>query len=140
VLVVGHTGMGTSTAERVAGAWLVEAAAQAKQLGEIDLHVVDGKLDFVDGGQRGQLQVMAAGAERTLSELDARGQAADRPELRDFFERQRRQVADTLERYHRQLAELPAGLRASWLENKQVPLGTEIADDPEMAKLVAAHK
>ena len=139
VAVASHTAFGTQMPERAGQTWIVEAAAQSKQLGELDLHILDGKLAFQDVGMRGQLENMLWDQEQEISDLDARANSAQ-GQVRDFYQKRVQQVRDSMARERQQLAALPADAAASWIENKQVPLGAEIANDEDVGELVAAYK
>jgi hypothetical protein len=139
IAVASHTSFGTQMPERAGQTWIVEAAAQSKQLGELDLHVLDGKLAFQDVGIRGQLEALLWDQEQETHDLAARADNAQ-GQVRDFYQKRVQQVQETMTRERAQLAALPAEAAASWMENKQVPLGAEIPDDGDIAKLVAVYR
>ncbi len=139
VAVVSHTAIGTSTPEHAGDTWIVEAAAQGKQLGELDLHILDGKLTFDDVGLRSQLEAQVWDQQQEVADLRSRAETAD-ANVRVFYEQRKRQIEGMLDVERRTLASLPVEARGSWLENKQIPMGTEVADEPAIAELVRAYK
>ena len=44
--------------------WLVQPMMQGKYIGQLDLHVIDGKLAFVDAGGRANVEMAIQEAER----------------------------------------------------------------------------
>ena len=140
VAVVSHTGAGTTLVDRAGATWLVEAFPQAKQVGVLDLHILDDRLSFQDFGLRGQLETTLFDQEQELLDLDARAAGATAERLRAFYENRKKQVEGLMADERRQLQVLPTTLDKSWLENRQVPLGPELGDQPAMARLVAGYK
>ena len=140
VAVTSHTSFGTATSERAGQTWILEAGPQGKQMGRLDLHVLDGKLAFDDVGVRGQLEALLWDQEQQLADLGARQGGALNPQLHDFYERQKTQLQGAMASERQQLSALPIDMRASWLENQQIPLGSEVPDDPDIAALVQRYK
>jgi hypothetical protein len=137
---VSHDGYASNLAESVAGTWLLEAQPQGKQFCQLDLHILDpSELTFRDVGMRGQLEAQLYDQEFELSDLAERANAAP-PALHDFYARRRQQISDAMAGERKQLDALPKLAHANWLEVKQVPLGTEIADEPDMAALIHTYK
>jgi hypothetical protein len=118
---------------------MVEAGPEGKQLGRLDLHIVQGSLALADAGLRGQLEWLIADQKQEILDLGERAKEAA-PQLREYFEKRQKMIAQTIAGEEEQLAALPRDTQGSWLENKLIPLGTEIADDPEMATLLSEHK
>jgi hypothetical protein len=139
VAVASHTAFGTQMPERAGETWIVEAAAQSKQLGELDLHILDGKINFQDVGMRGQLESLVWDQEQEIVDLQARADSAQ-GQVHDFYLKRVQQVRDQMARERQQLGALPSDAAASWIENKQIPLGAEIPNDDEVGALVASYK
>jgi hypothetical protein len=142
VAVVSHTAIPSSSPERAGDTWMVETGAQAKQIGVLDLHVLKGEasLAFEDIGLRGQLAAAIADQQQELEDITARA-AGGAPALARFFADRRKQIETRLALDQRQLAALPPpDPTRSWVENRQIPLGTEIPDDPVIAQEVSAYK
>ncbi len=138
VAVVSH-GFGLAGVDRAGDAWLVQCPPQGKQFCQLDLHVLDGKLDFVDAGPRAQIEAMLGGQQKALADVDAR-QASSDGALRDYYEKQKDQIRQMIDFEKRQLATAPPPPTGSWVESRQTPLGTEVSDDKEVAAMVARYK
>src|SRR5204863_5968140 len=71
VAVVSHSAIPTTSPERVGDSWMVEAGAQGKQVGVLDLHVLreEDPLAFEDVGLRGQLAAAIADEEQELEDV-----------------------------------------------------------------------
>jgi hypothetical protein len=139
VAVASHSGWGVQDPERAGTTWLVEGPGQGKHFGQLDLHVVDGKLEFQDAGQRGQMEAMLVGQQQELRDLATR-QAQSSKELREFYDRRKKEIEESSATLRAKIAALPAAGQGSWVENKLVPLGTEVPDEPGMAALVKRYK
>ncbi|MSP60877.1 MAG: hypothetical protein EXR72_11140 [Myxococcales bacterium] len=140
--VLSHNGFGNTAAERVGSTWVVEGPTQGKHMGQLDLHILDGNLSFHDSGQRGQLAAQLAGRGQELRDLAAR-QATAEPRLKEYYDRQRKDILESAERERAQIAEAAEAAgreQASWMENKLVPLGTEVGDEARVAALVKTYK
>jgi cytochrome c554/c'-like protein len=138
VAIVSH-GFGPPAPEQVGGAWLAECAPQGKQFCQLDLHVLDGKLEFADAGPRAQIEALLAGEQQAIADITTR-QAASSPALHDFYERQKDQVKQQIADGEKALATRAPSATGSWLEARQTPLGTEVPDLPAIAELVARYK
>jgi hypothetical protein len=139
VAIASHSAFSSPLPERGGSTWVVECPPQGKQLCELDLHIVDGKLSFEDVGLRGQLSATMDDQQQELIDVGTRAQAAV-GQLKEFYLQRQRQLEASLASERKQLDALPQGAGASWLENKQTPLGTEIADDPKLLELVRHYK
>jgi hypothetical protein len=125
--------------DEVGTARALEAMSGGRDFGRLDLHVIGGDAGhFTDRGQHAQLQAILDDHARQVGELRERaereppilqGRTADRIAKLD-----KAMVTDRA-----LLAAHPAQIHGSWFENRIVPLDAEIADQPEIAALVAAN-
>jgi Cytochrome c554 and c-prime len=85
------------------------------------------------------LEALLWDQDQEVYDLAARADSAQ-GQVREFYLKRMQQVRDNMTRERAQLAALPADTAASWMENKQVPLGAEIPDDEDIAKLITTYK
>lgn len=137
---------------RVGETWVAEPAPEGKNLSVLDLHVVAGpqgqgqdqgsvksRLAFEDAGQGGQLAIQIADGEARKGDLGRR--IAEAPfETRALYQSQLGQVTEDVERARQALRELPPPPKGSWLENRHIPLGSQIPDEPGVVALLQGYK
>jgi 2',3'-cyclic-nucleotide 2'-phosphodiesterase (5'-nucleotidase family) len=136
--VIGHAGLRSETLEKAGRARLLATLAEGKELGRVDLHAVDGKLDFVDRGERAELEAVLADHRRQLDTRDQPVGDLDPASLRDYYESRRKQLEAAIAREQAALARLPTTIAGSWFENHLLPLHPQIPDDPAVAALIRA--
>jgi hypothetical protein len=142
VAVTSHSPWGTTRPERAGGTWIVETPPQGKMVGRLDLHVLDGKLEFVDVGERAQVELDVQTSVRELAALDERYRDAEGP-MKQFHQKRRGEIEREIVARKALLAAdegRQAPIRMSWLENQLVNLGTEIPDDPRIVAMVKKYK
>lgn len=131
---------------RVGETWVVEPVPEGKSLSVLDLHVVPGdhdqgqpQLAFEDAGEGGQLAIQITDDESRKEDL--RRRIADSPaETRPLYQSQLHQVTEDVENARQKLRELPPPPKRSWLENRHIPLGSQIPDDPGVVALLRDYK
>jgi 2',3'-cyclic-nucleotide 2'-phosphodiesterase (5'-nucleotidase family) len=138
-VVLGHSALNLESPEKVGGARLLEAMSEGKNLGRLDLHVVNGSLTFADRAQRAEIAGILADHRRQLDEYDHPLGDTDPAALLEYRATRRHQLTQAIERESALLATLPETVAGSWFENRIVALSPEIADDPAVAALVAGH-
>jgi hypothetical protein len=138
VAVVSHF-QGGGSEQRIGGAWVVEARPQAKFVGELDFHILDGKLAFQDIGSVGQYEDSIANYEQALLDVNARKASAG-PQLAATFEAQVDLLERQLQAARDKLAAAHPDAKSSWSESHQTALGTDVPDAPSLAPLVQAYK
>ena len=139
--VVSHSPWGTTRVERAGETWLVETPPQGKMAGRLDLHVLDGKLEFVDVGSSGEELQRIHETEQEIAGLAQRFGTTKGP-MRDFWVRRKAQLEAQIVARRALLAQVPGGppVRVSWIENQLVALGTEIADAPAVLGMIEKYK
>jgi 2',3'-cyclic-nucleotide 2'-phosphodiesterase (5'-nucleotidase family) len=161
--VLGHSALNLETPEQAGGARLLEAFAEGKNLGRLDLHVVGGRFDFADAGQRAELEAILADHRRQLggyawTEPGSAGRSPSREgagtlsgsprwidrslggmdpaALESYYRQRRTQLEAAIARETEALARLPRAITGSWFENVILPLDATIPDDPVVEGLV----
>ena len=137
--VLGHSALNLESPEPSGGARLLEAQSEGKNLGRLDLHLVDGGPTFVDRNERAEIASILAdhrrqlhGDDRTLGELDPASAEA-------YYQQRRQDLGAAIARETALLARLPAEITGSWFENRIIPLDRSIPDDPAVAALVRGY-
>jgi 2',3'-cyclic-nucleotide 2'-phosphodiesterase (5'-nucleotidase family) len=137
--VLGHSGMNLELPEKAGGARMLEAMIQGKHVGRLDLHVVDDKLVFTDRGERASIETILADHRRQLTEYDRRLGDTDPATMRDYYEQRKKEIEKAIERESALLQTLPAAIKGSWFENRNIPLDATTPDQPGVAMLVDAY-
>jgi hypothetical protein len=137
--VLGHSQMMLEQPETAGSTRMVEAMTQGKWVGWLDLHVVDGGLQFADAGERGQLDAILADHRHQLDDYAKRLTEANQPAMQEFYGKRRREIEEAIARETTRLASLPPAVKGSWFENQVLPLNTSIGDQAGVALLVAAY-
>jgi 2',3'-cyclic-nucleotide 2'-phosphodiesterase (5'-nucleotidase family) len=137
--VLGHSGMQLEMPEDVGGTRMLEALREGKELGRLDLHVVDGSTAFIDRGERAQIETILADHRRQLTEYDHRLGETDPESLRDYYANRRQQIEAAIARESALLERRPARITGSWFENRIIPLDADTPDQVGVAVLVAAY-
>jgi hypothetical protein len=141
--VLGHSGMNLDDPESVGGARMLEAMSLGKNLGRLDLHVVQGggAGPWAARGARAQLQTILADHRHQIAEYHQRLTSSPPPEtsLRKYYEQRVAELTGAVERETRELAALPPRVTGNWFENRIVPLDTTMPDQPGVAALVAVY-
>src|SRR5689334_21169904 len=60
--------------------------------------------------------------------------------MRDYYDRQKAALRARMAKEGREHDAMPMGASASWLENRQIPLGAEVSEHPAVAALVQRYK
>jgi 2',3'-cyclic-nucleotide 2'-phosphodiesterase (5'-nucleotidase family) len=134
--VLGHSALNLESPETVGTARLLEAQSEGKNVGRLDLHVVDGTRAFADRGERAELAGVLADHRRQLGEPDHGLGQLDPASLEAYYQQRRQNLEAAIARESAALARLPTTLTGSWFENRIVPLDATIPDDPAVGKLV----
>jgi len=134
--VLGHSALNLERPEKAGGALLLEAQSEGKDLGRLDLHLVDGRTTFVDRGERAEIAATLADHRRQLGGYDRSLEAMDPAALEDYYRQRRQQLEAAIARETAALAALPPVISGSWFENRVIPLGREVPDDPAVAQLI----
>jgi cytochrome c554/c'-like protein len=140
--VLGHSGRNLETPEPVGGARELEAMSLGRNLGRLDLHVVDGvgAGPFADRGARAQLRAILADHGRQIDDYVQRMPATQsQPTLRAYYEQRLAELRRAVARESAALAAMPPRVAGNWFENRVVPLDTSVPDQPGVAALVAAY-
>jgi hypothetical protein len=141
--VLGHSGMNLEDPEPVGGARMLEAMSLGKNLGRLDLHVVErgGAGPWAARGARAQLQAITKDHQQQLAEYRAKlaETPPPAPSLRAYYEKRLTELGRALERDRRELAAMPKSVTGNWFENRIVPLDTSVPDQPGVGSLVAAY-
>jgi 2',3'-cyclic-nucleotide 2'-phosphodiesterase (5'-nucleotidase family) len=139
--VLGHSGMNLEVPEEVGGARMLEAMTMGKNLGRLDLHVVDGagKLAFAERGARAQLQTILADHQQQIAEYQRRLPTTPAPTLHDYYDKRLVDLRRAVLRETRQLAVTPERITGNWFDNRIIPLDTAVPDQPGVATLVAEY-
>jgi hypothetical protein len=125
---------------RAGRAWYVQIPPQGKFVGQLDLHILDGKLQFVDIGGRSSLELSVTDTEREIADLGRK--YPENGPLADFGKKRRAELTTLLAQQKAEVAAYPniGEVKGSWLEAKNIPLGADIPDEPEMATMLKRHK
>lgn len=134
--VLGHSALNLDTPERAGGARLLEAFAEGKNLGRLDLHRVGESLVFADAGARAELEGILADHRRQLGEYDRSLGGMDPAALEDYYRQRRTQLQAAIARETAALVNLPRAVTGSWFENHIIPLDAAVPDDPRVSGLV----
>ncbi|HEX3903229.1 MAG TPA: hypothetical protein VH853_10305 [Polyangia bacterium] len=134
--VLGHSALNLERPEKVADSFMLEAMSEGKNLGRLDLHVVDGRTTFADRGERAELAAMLADHRRQLQGGALSVGGIDPASIEDYYRQRRRQLEATAAREAAALAALPTVITGSWFENRIIPLDRAIPDDPAVESLV----
>jgi len=137
--VLGHSALNLESPEASGGARLLEAQSEGKNLGRLDLHLVNGGGTLVDRNERAEIASILDdhrrqlhGDDHTLGELDPASAEA-------YYQQRRRELQAAIARETALLARLPAEISGSWFENRIIPLDRTIPDDPGVATLVRGY-
>lgn len=134
--VLGHSALNLDTPEKAGGARLLDAFAEGKNLGRLDLHVVGGGLAFADAGARAELEAILTDHRQQLREYDRSLGGMDPAALEDYYRQRRLQLQAAIARETAALADLPRAVTGSWFGNRIIPLDAAIPDDPRVSGLV----
>jgi hypothetical protein len=137
---MGHSAMRLESPDKVGGARMLEAMTQGKELGRLDIHVVDGTSTFVDRGERVELEAILADHRRQLVEKDLRLGDSDPATMRTYYENRRHEIEKAIAREEALLERMPAKITGSWFENRLLPLDAGTPDQAGVAMLVDAYK
>jgi hypothetical protein len=147
--VLGHSGMNLELPEKAGSARMLEAMVQGKHVGRLDLHLVDDKLAddkladdklaFVDRGERSSVETILADHRKQLTEYDRRLGDTDPAAMRDYYQQRRKEIEAAIARETALLQALPAEIKGSWFENRNIPLDATTPDQPGVAMLVDAY-
>ncbi len=134
--VLGHSALNLESPEKSGGARLLEALAEGKNLGRLDLHVVGGGLSFADAAERAELEAIVADHRRQLGEYDRSLGTIDPAALEVYYQQRRVQLQGAIARESAALARLPRAVTGSWFANRLIPLDAAIPEDPRVSGLV----
>jgi 2',3'-cyclic-nucleotide 2'-phosphodiesterase (5'-nucleotidase family) len=137
--VLGHSGLNLDGPEKVGDARMLEAMTKGKNVGRLDLHVVDASLAFIDRGERAEIETILADHRRQLTEYDRRLGETDPATMRNYYEQRRKEIEAAIARETALLQALPAAIAGSWFENRIIPLDATTPDQPGVAVLVGAY-
>ncbi|HLK92684.1 MAG TPA: hypothetical protein VKZ18_22515 [Polyangia bacterium] len=137
--VLGHSALNLERPEKAGGTLLLEAQSEGKDLGRLDLHVVGGGTGFADRGERAELAAMLADHQQQLAGYDRSLDGLDPAALEDYYRQRRQQLEAAIARETAALAALPRVITGSWFENRIIPLGRGVPDDPQVAGLVREY-
>ncbi len=137
--VLGHSALNLESPEPSGGARLVEAQSEGKNVGRLDLHVVNGASTFVDRNERAEIAAILADHRRQLHDDDRTLGELDPASAEAYYQQRRRELRVAIARETALLARLPAQLTGSWFDNRIIPLDGQVPDDPAVAKLVRGY-
>jgi 2',3'-cyclic-nucleotide 2'-phosphodiesterase (5'-nucleotidase family) len=137
--VLGHSALNLESPEPSGGARLLEAQSEGKNLGRLDLHLVDGARTFADRGERAEIASILADHRRQLQSDDRSLGELDPASAEVYYQQRRLDLGAAIARETALLARLPAELTGSWFENHIIPLDRSIPDDPGVASLVRGY-
>ena len=137
--VLGHSALNLESPEPSGGARLLEAQSEGKNLGRLDLHLVNGGQTFVDRNERAEIASILADHRRQLHDDDRTLGELDPASAEAYYQQRRRDLGAAIARETALLAGLPAELAGSWFENRIIPLDRSIPDDPSVANLVQGY-
>jgi 2',3'-cyclic-nucleotide 2'-phosphodiesterase (5'-nucleotidase family) len=137
--VLGHSALNLESPEPIGGARLLEAEAEGKSLGRLDLHLVNGARTFVDRGERAEIASILADHRRQLRDDDHTLGELDPASAESYYQQRRQELRGAIARETAVLARLPAEITGSWFENRIIPLDRNVPDDPAVATLVRRY-
>jgi 2',3'-cyclic-nucleotide 2'-phosphodiesterase (5'-nucleotidase family) len=137
--VLGHSGLNLDVPEKIGDALMLEAMTKGKNVGRVDLHVVNGSLALTDRGERAEIETILGDHRRQLSEYDRRLGETDPATMRNYYEQRRKEIEAAIAREAALLQQLPAAITGSWFENRIIPLDATTPDQPGVAVLVGAY-
>jgi 2',3'-cyclic-nucleotide 2'-phosphodiesterase (5'-nucleotidase family) len=137
--VLGHSALNLESPEPVDGARLLEAQSEGKNLGRLDLHLVNGARTFVDRGERAEIASILADHRRQLHADDHALGELDPASAESYYRQRRLDLEGAIARETVLVARLPAEITGSWFENRIIPLDRNIPDDPGVATLVRRY-
>jgi 2',3'-cyclic-nucleotide 2'-phosphodiesterase (5'-nucleotidase family) len=137
--VLGHSALNLESPEPSGGARLLEAQSEGKDLGRLDLHLVNGARTFVDRSERAEIASILADHRRQLHDDDRTLGELDPASAEAYYQQRRLDLGAAIARETALLARLPAELTGSWFENHIIPLDRSIPDDPGVADLVRGY-
>jgi 2',3'-cyclic-nucleotide 2'-phosphodiesterase (5'-nucleotidase family) len=137
--VLGHSALNLESPELVGGARLLEAQSEGKNVGRLDLHLVNGARTFVDRAERAEIASILADHRRQLGERNPALGQFDPASLEAYYQQRRRDLEAAIARETALLARLPAEITGSWFENRIIPLDRSVPDDPAVATLVRGY-
>ncbi len=137
-VVLGHGGTGLQSPAVAGQTRIVEAYEMGKNLGRLDLHVINGGLAFVDRGRRAQLQVTLDNHRHQIESYQTRLADGRDPAVRDFYTDQIKSLQATVVQEKKELSESPVGASGneSWMDNRIFELGPDIPAHPGLTILV----
>lgn len=134
--VLGHSALNLETPEKAGEARLLEAYAEGKNLGVLDLHLVGGGTAFADAGERAEVEAILADHRRQMGDYDHSLGGMDPAALEVYYQQRRAQLRAAIARETAALARLPRAITGSWFENRVVPLAPNLPEDPAVEGLV----
>ena len=137
--VLGHSALILESPEPIGGARLLEAEAEGKNLGRLDLHLVGGARTFVDRGERAEIASILADHRRQLHDDDHTLGELDPATAEAYYQQRRRDLGAAIARETALLARLPTEISGSWFENRIIPLDRNVPDDPGVAALIRGY-
>jgi 2',3'-cyclic-nucleotide 2'-phosphodiesterase (5'-nucleotidase family) len=137
--VLGHSALNLESPELAGGARMLEAQSEGKNLGRLDLHLVNGARSFIDRAERGEIALILADHRRQLSERNPALGQLDPASLEVYYQQRRRDLEAAIARETALLARLPTEITGSWFENRIIPLDRSVPDDPAVATLVHGY-
>jgi len=137
--VLGQSALNLESPEPSGGARLLEAQSEGKNLGRLDLHLVNGATTFVDRNERAEIASILDDHRRQLHDDDRTLGELDPASAEAYYQQRRRDLGAAIARETDLLARLPAAITGSWFENHIIPLDRSIPDDPGVANLVRAY-
>jgi 2',3'-cyclic-nucleotide 2'-phosphodiesterase (5'-nucleotidase family) len=137
--VLGHSALNLESPELAGGARMLEAQSEGKNLGRLDLHLVNGPRTFVDRAERVEIASILADHRRQLGERNPALGQFDPASLEVYYLQRRRDLEAAIARETALLARLPTEITGSWFENRIIPLDRSVPDDPAVATLVRSY-
>jgi 2',3'-cyclic-nucleotide 2'-phosphodiesterase (5'-nucleotidase family) len=137
--VLGHSALNLESPEPSGGARLLEAQSEGKNLGRLDLHLVNGGQTFVDRNERAEMASILADHRRQLHDADRSLGELDPASAEAYYQQRRQDLGAAIARETALLRGLPAEITGSWFENRIIPLDASIPDDPAVANLVRGY-
>lgn len=137
--VLGHSALNLESPEPSGSVRLLEAQSEGKNLGRLDLHLVDGAVTFVDRNERAEIASILADHRRQLHDDDRTLGELDPASAEAYYQQRRRELGAAIARETALLARLPAEIAGSWFDNRIIPLDRTVPDDPGVATLVRGY-
>jgi 2',3'-cyclic-nucleotide 2'-phosphodiesterase (5'-nucleotidase family) len=134
--VLGHSALNLERPEKADGPFLLEAMAEGKNLGRLDLHVVGGSTVFTDRGERAEVAATLADHRRQLDGTDRSLGGIDPASVEAYYQQRRQALIAQIALETRALGALPTVITGSWFDNRIIPLDQSIPDDPAVGALV----